>query len=174
MVKTRKPLGCLASDMNVGGADTLRRRAGPERTPVERHTRAMYARREELWRGLSRQRVAAFLRMFMLCLVERENGLFLERDTYKMLKKTLVKRIVPWICKWLVFSMEERYWPITLVDFRELDQYLEEHMPRVHKEDEWGTVSYFFKEMLKQREEYARMEQMEREAMEAVRRCLSS
>ena len=91
-----------------------------------------------------------------------------------MLKKTLVKRIVPWICKWLVFSMEERYWPITLVDFRELDQYLEEHMPRVHKEDEWGTVSYFFKEMLKQREEYARMEQMEREAMEAVRRCLSS
>jgi len=174
MVKTRKPLGCLASDMNVGGADTLRRRAGPERTPVERHTRAMYARREELWRGLSRQRVAAFLRMFMLCLVERENSLFLERDTYKMLKKTLVKRIVPWICKWLVFSMEERYWPITLVDFRGLDQYLEEHMPRVHKEDEWGTVSYFFKEMLKQREEYARMEQMEREAMEAVRRCLSS
>ena len=42
----------------------------------------------------------------------------------------------------------------------------------MHKEDEWGTVSYFFKEMMKQREEYQRMEQLEREAGEAVRRCL--
>ena len=68
--------------------------------------------------------------------------------------------------------MDEQYWPISLEHFRQLDQYLVEHLPRVHKEDEWGTVAYFFKEMLKQREEYARMEDMEREAMETVRRCL--
>jgi len=91
-----------------------------------------------------------------------------------MLKKKLVKHIIPWIYKWLVFTTEEKYWPITLADFRELDQYLAEHLPLVHKEDEWGTVSYFFKEMMKQREEYRRMEELEREAREAVRRCLKS
>ena len=85
-----------------------------------------------------------------------------------------MQKVVPWIYNWLVFTTEEKYWPITLADFRELDQYLAEHMPRVHKEDEWDTVAYFFKEMLKQREEYQPMEQMEREARETVRRCLES
>ena len=47
-------------------------------------------------------------------------------------------------------------------------------MPRVHKEDEWDTVAYFFKEMLKQRKEYERMEQMEKEVFAAVDRCLNS
>ena len=114
MVKTRRPLGCLASDINVGGADALRRRAGPERTPVERHTIQMYERREEAWRPLNRRRVAAFIRLFMLCFVYTENGLQLHAITYKMLKKKLVKRVIPWIYKWLVFTMDEQYWPITL------------------------------------------------------------
>ena len=55
-----------------------------------------------------------------------------------------------------------------------LDRYLADHLPRIQKEDQWDTVSYFFKEMMKQRAEYQRMEQMEKEAMEAVRRCLGS
>ena len=174
MVKTRKPLGCLASETNVSGDDHLRRRVGEELTPVERHTRAMYARREEAWRPLNKQRVAAFIRLFVLCFVSTENGLQLHPITYKMMKKTLVRRISPWIYKWLVFSMEERYWPISLEHFRELDSFLGEHTPRVQKEDQWDTVRYFFKEMMKQREEYKRLEDMEREAMEAVRRCLNS
>ena len=144
MVKTRRHLVSLASDMNVGGEEALRRRVGIERTPVQRHTMQMYARREELWRGMTRQSVAAFIRLFLLCFVELENGLPLERMTYRLLKKKLVRKVIPWIYKWLVFTMDEQYWPITLADFRELDQYLEEHLPRVHKEDEWGTVSYFF------------------------------
>ena len=172
MVKTRRPLGSLASERNVGGEESLRRRAGAERTPVQRHSIMMYERREETWRGLTHQRVAAFLRLFMLCFVETENGLPLESLTYRLLKKKLVKHIIPWIYKWLVFTMEEKYWPITLAQFRELDQYLAEHMPVVHKEDEWDTVAYFFKEMMKQRAEYERMEEMEKEVMEAVRRCL--
>ena len=172
MVKTRRHLGCLASEVNVNGEDSLRRRAGPERTPVERHTLRMYERREEAWRPLNKQRVAAFIRLFLLCFVEVENGLGLQPVTYQMMKKALKKRIIPWIYKWLVFTMDEQYWPITLEQFRQLDQYLSEHMPRVHKGDEWDTVAYFFKEMLKQRAEYERMEEMEKEAMEAVRRCL--
>ena len=174
MVKTRRHLGSLASEVNVGGEDRLRRRVGPERTPVQRHTTSMYERREQLWRGLSRQRVAAFLRLFVLCLVERENGLFLERDTYKMLKKTLVKRIVPWIYNRITFSMDERYWPITLEQFHEIDQYLGDHMPMVQKEDEWDAVRYFFKEMMKRREELKRLEDMEKEVFAAVDRCLNS
>jgi len=173
MSTTRRRLGSLASDMNVGGADYLRRRAGPQRTPVERHTIHMYERREEAWRPLNRRRVAAFIRLFMLCFVYTENGLQLHAITYKMLKKKLVKKVIPWICKWLVFSMEEERWPITLADFRELDSFLAEHMPRVHKEDEWDTVSYFFKEMEKQREEERQwLKDMEREAVETVNRVL--
>ena len=148
MVKTRRPLGCLASYCNVGGEEALRTRVGPQQTPVQRHTIRMYQRREEAWRGLTRQRVAAFLRLFVLCFVETENGLPLETVTYQMLKRKLVKGVIPWIYNRLVFTIYEQYWPITLQQFRELDSFLAEHMPRVHKEDEWDTVAYFFKTML--------------------------
>ena len=120
----------------------------------------------------ARGRVSSLI--FFLCFVETENGLPLETVTYRLLKKKLVKKVIPWIYKWIVFTMDEQYWPITLADFRELDSLLAEHLPRVHKEDEWETVSYFFKEMLKQRDEYARMEQMEKEVFAAVERCLST
>ena len=53
-----------------------------------------------------------------------------------------------------------------------LDGYLADHLPRIQKEDQWDTVSYFFKEMLKQRDELKRLEDMEREVMTAVQRCL--
>ena len=171
MSSTRRTLGSLLSFVNVNGEGSLQRRVR-ETTPVERHTRRMYERREEAWRGLTKQSVAGFIRLFMLCFVEVENGHQLHPVTYKMLKKALRKRIIPWICKWLVFSMEERYWPISLEHFRELDSFLGEHLPRVQKEDQWDTVRYFFKEMMKQREEYKRLEDMEREATEAVRRVL--
>ena len=171
MVKTRRPLGSLASFVNVNGEGSLQRRVR-ETTPVERQTMAIYQRREEAWRPLNKQRMAAFTRLFLMCFVEVENGLGLQRVTYQMMKKTLRKRIIPWIYRWLVFSMDEQQWPITLAQFRQLDSFLAEHMPRVQKEDEWDTVAYFFKEMLKQREEYQRLEDMERVVMAAVQRCL--
>ena len=172
MSETRRPLGSLASNMNVGGRDYLRRRVGEELTAVERHTRAMYQRREEAWRGLTRERVAAFIRLFVLCFVETENGLPLHPLTYRLLKKTLVKRIIPWIHFRLVYTMEERWWPITLAQFRELNGYLADHLPRIHKDDAWDAIRYFYEEVVRQREEYKRMEQLQREAMESVRRCL--
>ena len=70
--------------------------------------------------------------------------------------------------------MDEGQWPITLEQFRGLDSFLAEHLPLVHKDDQWGTVSYFFKEMLRQREEYQRLEDLEREAMEAYNRCMAN
>ena len=167
MSETRKPLGSLASNMNVNGRDYLRRRVGEELTPVERHTRAMYARREEAWRGLNKQRVAAFIRMFILCFVESENGHQLHPVTYKLLKKTLVKRIIPWICKWLVFTMDEFYWPITREQFQELDRYLAEHMPTIHRVPEWETIAYFFKEVEKKREQESSEEESTEEEEDA-------
>ena len=172
MSETRRRLGSLGSVVNVGGADALRRRVGPEQSPVQRQIRRMYQRREEAWRGLTRERVDAFLRLFVLCFVELENGLPLEPVTYRMLKKTLVKRIIPWIHFRLVYTMEERWWPITLAQFREVNDYLADHLPRIHKDDAWDAIRYFYEEVLKQREEYKRMEQLQREAMESVRRCL--
>ena len=172
MVQTRRPLGSLASDINVSGEDSIRRRV-IERTPVERHTMRMYERREEAWRPLNKDRVAAFLRLFFLCFVELENGRPLQVVTYRMMKKCLVKRIIPWMQNRLVWTTIERYWPMTLPQFRELNQYLADHMPRVHKGDDWGALSYFFKVVAQERrDEYMRLEEMEREAMEAVRRCL--
>ena len=47
----------------------------------------MYERREEAWRPLNKDRVAAFLRLFLLCFVELENGLPLHPFTYRMMKK---------------------------------------------------------------------------------------
>ena len=145
MVKSRRPLGSLAAYCNVEGEESLRRRVGPETTPVQRHTNQMYQRWEETWRSLTRQRVAAFLRLFVLCLVETENGLPLEALTYKLLKKTLRKRVIPWIHHRLVYTMNKEQWPITLAQFRVVDQYLADHLPLVQKDDAWASIAYFLK-----------------------------
>ena len=172
MSETRRPLGSLASTVNAEGEDSLRRRVGPELTPLDRHARHMHEQREQVWRGLTRERVAAFLRMFVLCFVELENGLPLQSVTYGILKKALVKQIIPWIHFRLVYTMEERWWPITLAQFREVNGYLADHLPRIHKADAWDAIRYFYEEVVRQREEFKRMEQLQREATESVRHCL--
>ena len=172
MSSTRRTLGSLLSFVNVNGEGSLQRRVR-ETTPVQRHTMRMYERREEAWRPLNKQRVAAFIRLFMLCFVELENGHQLQSVTYRLLKKSLVKKVVPWIHNRLVWTTNDRYWPITLADFREVNAFLADHLPRVHKDDEWAAIAYFFKVVAQERRcEYMRLEEMEREAMEAVRRCL--
>ena len=97
MAETRRVLGSLGSEMNVGGEETLRRRVRPEETPLQRQIRRMYERREESWRPLNRQRVEAFIRLFLLCFVEPENGLPLHPVTYQKLKRALAQRIIPFI-----------------------------------------------------------------------------
>ena len=135
MSETRRPLGCLCSEVNVGGEESLRRRAGPEMTPLDRHTRRVYERREEAWRPLNKYRVAVFIRMFLLCLVGRENGHrrgFPHPEIAKILHKTLITRIIPFICRRLAYTMDEFFWIISFEDFKELDHYLINHLRRVH------------------------------------------
>ena len=50
--------------------------------------------------------------------------------------------------------MDERWWPITLGQFRELDGYLTEHLPLVQKDEPWDGIRYFYEEVLKRRAEY--------------------
>ena len=172
MSETRRPLGSLASVVNVSGEDSLRRRAGLELTPLDRHTRRVYERREEAWRPLNKHRVAAFIRMFVLCLVETENGHprgLPHPVITKMLHKALITRIIPFICRRLVYTMDDRFWIISLQDFKELDHYLRP----VHAGERWQDIAYFFKEVEKQREDERRwLEDMEREAVETVNRLL--
>ena len=176
MSETRRPLGSLASDINVSGEDSLRRRVGPELTPLDRHTRRVYERREEAWRPLNKYRVAAFIRMFLLCLVETENGHrrgFVHPEITKMLHKALITRIIPFICRRLAYTMDESFWIISLLDFKELNNYLAANLPRVHAGERWQEIAYFFKEVEKQREEEKKwLEEMEREAVKTVSRCL--
>ena len=175
MSETRRSLDSLASDMNVGGPDALRRRAGPEMNPLDRHTRRVLERREEAWRPLNKYRVAAFIRMLVLYVVETENGHpgGPHPEIVKTLQRALITRIIPFICRRITATMDERYWIISLSDFNELDHYLAANLPRVHAGDRWQEIAFFFKEVVRQREEYKRMEQERRERMrEQVRRVL--
>ena len=176
MSETRTPLGWLCSEVNVGGEESLRRRAGPEMTPLDRHTRRVYERREEAWRPLNRYRVASFIRLFVLCLVDTENGHrrgFPHPTITKMMHKTLVTRIIPFICRRLAYTMDEFFWIISLADFKELNHYLAANLPRVHAGERWQEIAYFFKEVEKQREEEKKwLEEMEREAVKTVNRVL--
>ena len=169
-------MGSLASCVNVNGEEALRRRAGREWTPMDHQTIRMYERREEAWRPLNRYRVAAFIRLFILCLVETENGHRLgcvHPTVEKMLKNTLAKRIIPFICRRLVYTMDESMWIISLPHFKELDYYLINHLPRLHAGERWQEIAYFFKEVEKQRKEERQwLKDMEKEAVETVSRVL--
>ena len=153
MSETRRPLGSLASCVNVGGADALRRRVRPEETPVQRQISRMYERREESWRPLNRQRVEAFLRLFLLCFVQPENGLPLHPVTYRRLKRVLANRIIPWMECRIIPTREERYWPISMGLFEQLDFYMAAHLPELYCGNQWGTIMHFYREVKKQEKE---------------------
>ena len=149
MSETRRPLGSLDSDMNVDGADYLRRRVRPEQSPIQRQITGMYARREESWRPLTRQRVEAFIRLFLLCFVQPENGHPLHPSTYRKLKRALTHRIIPWIEFRIVPTLEERYWPISMRLFEELDFFMAAHLSEVYCGNDWLTISHFYREVKK-------------------------
>ena len=137
----------------MSGEEVLRRRVGPEQSAIQRQITGMYARREESWRPLNRQRVEAFLRLFLLCFVEPENGLPLQAVTYRNLKRVLTHRIIPFIERRIVATMEERYWPISMRLFEELDFFMAAHLSEVYCGNQWGTIMHFYREVKKQEKE---------------------
>ena len=176
MVQTRKPLGSLASAVNVGGEEVLRRRVRPERTGVERQTRVMRERQEETWRPLTRQRVAAFFELFLRCMVWTENG---EREgrphpeIVQALLGTLVRKIIPWVDQHRIWSNFQCRWPMTLEHFKEMDNELNLYLPRVHAGHAWQRIRRYFGDMEREREQRRREERETRERIrDQVRRVL--
>ena len=176
MVQTRKPLGSLASVVNVGGEDHLRRRVRPERTGVERQTRVMRERQEETSRGLTRQRVAAFFELFLRCMVWTENG---EREgrphpeVVEALLRALVDKIIPWVDQHRVWSRFECRWPMTLEHYREMDNDLCNFLPRVHAGRPWQRIRLYFGERVREERWRAERDRREQAMMrDHVRRVL--
>ena len=175
MSETRRHLGSLASAVNVGGDESLRSRVPRERTHVERQSIRMHERREETWRPLNRRRVAAFLELYFLAMVNIENAHrygYQTRASAKMLNKALTTRVIPWIFRHRVFTRDDRQWPISLEQFKELNVYLAANLPNIHADYKWQFVITFFKEVEREREVWKRLDELEREATESVRRCL--
>ena len=178
MSETRKPLGSLASAVNVGGPEVLRRRVPAERTGVERQTRVMRERQQETWRPLTRQRVAAFFELFLNCVVWTENG---DREgrphpqITEALLGALVNKIIPWVDRMRHRSRFERHWPMSLEHFREIDNELELYLPSVYASRPWQRIRVYFGDMEREREQ-RRREEWERRQMEVrlnqVRRIL--
>ena len=176
MSTTRRPLGSLASAVNVGGPDYLRRRAGRERTGVERQTRVMREREEETWRPLNRRRVVAFFELFLRCMVWTENG---EREgrphqqITEALLGTLVRKIIPWVDQHRIWTHLEWRWPMTLEHFKEMDNELELYLPSVYAGHPWQRIKSYFGDMERVREQWRREERERRERLgDQVRRVL--
>ena len=169
-------MGSLASDLNVSGPEVLRSRVGPERTGVERQTRLLRERRQETWRGLTRQRVAAFFELFLRCMVWTENG---EREgrphpeIVQALLGTLVRKIIPWVDQHRIWSNFECRWPMTLEHFREMDNDLANYLPSVHAGRPWQRIRVYFADMERVREQRREEErERRRERANQVRRVL--
>jgi len=94
----------------------------------------MYERREETWRRLNRDRVAAFVELYLMAMLRVENAHRHARQhevTTNMLNRTLLTRIIPWIYHHRDWVMDDAQWPITLEHFKELDMYLAAYLQRV-------------------------------------------
>ena len=156
MVKTRKPLGSLAGLMNVDGNESLRNRVRPELTHVQRLAIGMWERREETWRPLNQQRVAAFIRLYLMALVYEENAYRHqgERGTADAsLHRSLVHRVIPWVYHNRAWTKDARRWPMSLDQFKELDAYLVDHLPHVRATHHWQMIRMYFEEMEQQQQE---------------------
>ena len=171
----RRSLGDLASYVNVKGEEAVGRRGREERTHVERVAMRMAARREETWRPMNRKRVAAFIRLYLLAVVYDENAYRHhgeKRKAENILNEALVKRVIPFVYRNRVWTMDDFQWPMTLEDFRELNDHLAAKLPRVHTSQSWQWMIYYFKEIERELKEWKRLEELERDAMEAYHRVM--
>jgi len=60
-----------------------------------------------------------------------------------------------------------------LEQFKELNVYLAANLPNIHADYKWQFVITFFKEVEREREVWKRLDELERDAMEAYERCMA-
>ena len=73
MKPRRRPLRCLDSFQNIFGREALCLITRPDRSHLARSAERIRERREETWRVLNRDRVAAFIELVTLVWVDEEN-----------------------------------------------------------------------------------------------------
>ena len=65
-------------------------------------------------------------------------------------------------------------WPITMENFEELNIHLGEKLSKIHAGHHWQMICYYFKEIKREQEEWRQLEEMERDAMEAYQRIMTT
>ena len=128
MSETRTPLGSLASTVNVEGEDSLRRRVGPELTPLDRHARRMHEQQQQVG-GTdpgARGRLSAYVFD-----VFRGDGEWSPTQPYHLqdVKESSREADHPMDFPPSCITRDDRQWPISLEQFKELNVYLAANSP---------------------------------------------
>ena len=85
MKPRRRPLRCLDSFQNIFGREALRLITRPERSHLARLAERIRERREETWRVLNRDRVAAFIELLTLVWsMKKITSVTLQREELRM------------------------------------------------------------------------------------------
>ena len=96
---------------------------------------------------MNRQCVAAFIQMYLTALTHQENAYRHpgeEKGAAKALNEAPVRRIIPFVYRNRVWTLDKSLWPMILEDFKELNHHLSANLPRVHVGHHWQMISYFF------------------------------
>jgi len=69
--------------------------------------------------------------------------------------------------------MDDTLWPISLKQFQGLNEHLADNLPKVHAGHQWQNIINYYREIVRELEEWKRLERLEREAMEAYEHCMA-
>jgi len=114
--------------------------------------------------------------MYLLAIVYDENAYqhpAEKRKSQKILNEALVRWIIPFIYKNRVWTMDESLWPMTMENFEGLNNHLADKLSKVHASHHWQSITNYYREIKREREEWRRLERLEREAMEAYEYCMA-
>ena len=155
MKRYRRPLRSLDSFQNIFGGEGLNLLARPERSHMARLAERMRERRQESWRVLNRDRVAAFIELVTLVWVNEENCIrhASERGTAdESLTSTLLHRVLPFALRHCNDFSTLTKWarPTFMKDFEKMRTCLDVKFPDLRETSRhWRKVCYFYEEIWK-------------------------
>ena len=145
----RSLLSDLASYINVNGEEALSDAVGEERTEletavVENEVQAdvMFLRRRRRL-GLEQKGAHLLARFYLKVMANEENSLRCHCQK-RVMRKMLVKELIPFIHKNLTDSPFEEHWPITGDQFEALNDGLSVSFPKIHAGRRWQVMIQCF------------------------------
>ena len=150
MKPRRRPLRCLASFQNIFGREGLSLITRPERSHLARLAERMRERREETWRVLNRDRVAAFIELVTLVWVDEENCIrhASERGTAdESLTWTLLNHVLPFCSRHCNDFSTVAKWarPMFMKDFEKMRTCLDVKFPDLRETSRhWRKVCHYY------------------------------